>query len=234
MTIKLGSTTISALRLGGTEITQVRLGSVLVWAKTSVRDDFNRPDQIGLGAAWTDYGDATAEYRAAIAQGAYARINIPDQPFNLGQDLKASRWRYNAAMLGGDDGYLEVRIANAGDVTSSGIITQAFARVSNAAFTHGVGMQFDSGVCRIVRRVASTDTVMASGGTYASGDIVRLTFIGQVYSLYRNGSLVAGWTDTGTASSGAGFRSMGVRFSGSKDVFGPRRYSAALDYVEAG
>ena len=234
MTLKLGSTNISALRLGGTEITQARLGSTLVWAKTNVRDDFNRADQIGLGANWTDHGDATGDYRAAIAQGSYARINIPDVIFDLGQDLKVSRWRYSSAVLPGDNGYVEARIANAGDQTKANIITRVYARLSNGGFTHGVGFQLDSGVCRIVRMVGGTETVMASGGSYASGDIVRLEFNGQVFSLRRNGSLVAGWTDTGTSSSGSGFRSMGVLFSGSKDVWGPRRYSAALDYVEAG
>lgn len=234
MTLKRGALDISALRLGSTEITQLRLGSTLIWAKTNVRDDFNRADQIGLGPAWTDHGDATGDYRAAIAQGAYARINIPDVILDLGQDLKVSRWRYNAAVLPGDNGYVEVRVANAGDVTKANIITQVFARMSNSAFTHGVGFQFDSGMCRIVRRVGGTDTVMDPGKPYATGDIIRMTFNGQVYSLYRNGSLIGGWTDTGTASVGAGFRSLGVRFSGSKDVWGPRRYSAALDYVEAG
>lgn len=236
MTIKLGSTTISALRMGSTEVTQVRLGSTLIWAKTSVRDDFNRPDQIGLGANWTDHGTATDDYRAAVAQNT-ARINVPDQPFNLGQDLKLSRWRYSASTVPGDNGYVEFRIGNAGAI-SADHITQVYGRLSNGAWTHGVGVQLDSGLLRIVRMVGGTETIMASsGGTsgnYSSGDIVRLTFNGQVFSLYRNGVLVAGWTDTGTSSSGAGFRSLGVRFTGSKDLFGPRRYSASLDYVEAG
>ncbi|ADX31959.1 virion structural protein [Tsukamurella phage TPA2] len=86
--------------------------------------------------------------------------------------------------------------------------------------------------------VGGTETIMASStagaGNYASGDIVRLTFNGQVFSLYRNGALVAGWTDTGSAAVGAGYRSLGIRVTGSKDFFGPRRYSASIDYVEAG
>lgn len=236
MTIKLGSTTISALRLGSTEITQVRLGSTLIWAKTNVRDDFNRPDSVGLGASWTDHGTATGDYRAGISQNT-ARILVPDVLFDVVQPLRLSRWRYNAAVVPADNGYVEFRIGNAGAI-SADHITQVYGRLSNGGWTHGVGVQLDSGLLRIVRMVGGTETVMASsdpsGGNYSSGDIVRLTFTGQVFSLYRNGVLVAGWTDTGSSLAGAGYRSLGVRFTGSKDFLGPRRYSASIDYVEAG
>lgn len=236
MTIKLGSTTITALRLGSTEITQVRLGSTLIWAKTNVRDDFNRDDQVGLGPNWADHGTATNEFRAGISQNT-ARAQVPDALFDIVQPVRFSRWRYSAATVPSDNGYVEFRIGNAGAITADHI-TQVYGRLSNGGWTHGVGVQLDSGLLRIVRMVGGTETIMASSaagaGNYASGDIIRLTFNGQVFSLYRNGTLVAGWTDTGSSAVGAGYRSLGIRVTGSKDFFGPRRYSASIDYVEAG
>ena len=37
-------------------------------------------------------------------------------------------------------------------------------------------------------RVASSDTVMASGGAFQAGDVLRLTYVGNLYTLTRNGS----------------------------------------------
>ncbi|UYL88146.1 hydrolase [Gordonia phage Evaa] len=228
--IRTGSTPIIDIRRGATPLSQVRVGSTLVWSRSSVRDDFERDDSVGLGPNWTSHGPSATPYLASVLNG-YARMNVPDGLVNL--SLQTNRQRFNAGVVAGDNGYIEARIANLGDAGWSRI-SQLFGRLSNAAFTHGVGFQLSDGRLHIVRRVADTDTIMASGSGYAAGDVIRLAYAGNVYSLYRNGSYVFGWTDSGnSASVGSAFRSLGLVVSATKDTFGPRRYSPAFDYVEA-
>ncbi|QGH80046.1 hypothetical protein SEA_NHAGOS_35 [Gordonia phage NHagos] len=231
MSLRLGSTPITNVRLGSTDIKEIRRGSTLIWSRSNVRDDFNRADSTGLGASWTDHGPASSPYLASVLNN-YARLNIPDGLISL--SLQTSRWRYNAAQMPSDDGYVETRVASKGDAGWDRI-TEVFGWLTNTSFDSGVGIRLDGSVPSIVRRVTGTETVMASGTTYAAGDVLRVRKNGTVYSLYRNGAFVTQWNDSGnTAVTGAGNRSLGVVLTGTKDTLGPRRFSAALDYVEAG
>lgn len=232
--LRFGATPITQLRIGSTPITQLRLGGAVIWSASGagvIRVDFNQPDQIGLGTDWTDYG-GVSPYLASISSG-YARINIPDDLPFLG--LQEDRVRYNAAQVAGDDGHIRVKIATMGDGTGFfAARSQAFRRLSNAAYSHGVGIELSNSQLSIVRRVGSVDTPMANCGTYQPGDEADLVQLGNVHTMLRNGNDVGAWNDSGaTASKGSGFRSIGLMFSGGKDFFGPRRLSPAFDYVEA-
>ena len=230
MAIRLGSTPITDVRLGSTQIREVRLGSQLIWSRATLRDDFNRADSLGLGASWVDQGPASSPYLASVVNN-YARLNIPENLISLA--LQTSMWRFTGGVMPSSDGRIETRVAIKGDAGWNRI-TDFYGWLTNTSFASGVGIRFDGTVPSIVRRVSGTSTVMASGTTYAAGDVFQLRKAGTVYSLYRNGAFVVQWNDSGnTAVTGASQRSMGVLFTGTKDTLGPRRYSAALDYVQA-
>jgi hypothetical protein len=238
MPIYRGSTPITAIYKGSTPVTAVYRGSTLIWSINTLRDDFNRADTANLstGGAWADHSPAGLTYTAGIVNNT-CRVAIPDGLIDT--TMQTARKRYALAVSPDDDGYVEARVASVGDgtdETGAVLLTQVFGRVSNTAFTNGVGFQLDQSVIRIVRRAASTDTVMvADCGSYVPGNIIRLTQVGNLHTLTCNGAFRNEWNDTGaTGSRGATFRSLGIRVDGTKDFLGPRRFSAALDYVEYG
>ncbi|ART68221.1 hypothetical protein BTO20_06155 [Mycobacterium dioxanotrophicus] len=230
----IGSAPVQGLYIGSTPVQQLYKGSTLVWSKSGVRDDFNRADG-ALGATWTHYGPAN-DYVANIVNG-MLRLDVPDGLISAA--LKTDRIRFNAAQVSGTDYYVEFRVGTQGSgdsITGTKHRTQVFARVSDAAFTHGVGVELLNSKLAIVRRVASTDTIMAADcGAFAAGDIIRLSGVGNLHTLRRNGQFAGEWNDTGaSAASGTGYKSVGARVDGSKDLLGPRRFSAGIDWIEAG
>ncbi|MHC9292073.1 DUF7257 domain-containing protein [Mycobacterium sp. LTG2003] len=232
MALHFGGTPIRALHLGGVDIQKLYLGSTVIWSRTSLRDGFDRDDADNLGPDWTNHTPSNG-YTAGVVNG-MCRLAIPDGL--IGLPLIVDRQRYNAAVAPNDDYELEFRIGSQGSgpsITGDLSKTQVFARLSNGAFTHGVGVQLDSSTLRIVRRVANTDTIINSFGSFAAGDTILLRGIGNLHSLRRNGSFVGEWNDSGgTAASGPGNRSLGLVVMGSKDALGPRRFSPAIDWVE--
>lgn len=229
MSIRVGSTPVTDIRIGTTPVIQVRRGSDLVWSRATLRDDFNRADSLGLGASWTDLGPATTPYLCSVING-YARINIPSGLVSL--SLQTSRWRYNAAVKPDDNGHIECRVAVKGD-EGWNRITELWGW-ANVDLSGGVAIRLDGSVASIVRRVSNTNTVVATGGPYAAGDTLRLSRNGNTWTLRRNGALMVEWNDSGsTVTTGVAFRSVCLLQTGTKDTLGPRRYSAALDYIEA-
>jgi len=158
-----------------------------------------------------------------------ARLLIPDGLVSL--DRTMSRLRYST-LTPGDDGYLETLVGSAGD---SGFSTQLFRRFSNdGGGGAGVGIDLQDSALSIVRRVGGVDSLVAAGGSYTAGDMLRLEQAGDTHTLYRNGSIVTVWNDlAATAARGAGFRSMSVAMTGAKEFLGVRRFSPSLVYVEA-
>lgn len=236
MGIKVGSTSIIDVRRGSTLINEIRRGSTLVWSRTSIYDGFDRDDADTLGADWTYSGSTT--YKLGIENNT-GRVRIPEGLIGGFFSLNTSRAWFNVATADGDDGFVECQPSSLGSGASGGspggYITQVFGRVSNGAFTHGVGIHMVAGQLSIVRRVGGTDSIRASAGTYQAGDVLRLTYVGNLHTLTRNGAVVGTWDDSGaTAASGAGYRTLGIRGDGAKDLLGPRRFSAALDYVVMG
>lgn len=238
--MKIGGMPVTAIRVGTQSVQAVRAGTDLLWSRTTLRDTFDRADTLDLsagGGLWADQGPSS-DFFAGIVNGT-CRLNVPDNIASWGLNLRTSRKCFTGGTLVGDfQGYVEARIASMGNSGSSmapAYITQVFAKVSDGAFANGIGFQLDSSTLRLVRRVSSADTVIASYGAFALGDVIRLSWLGDVYTLWRNGSLLDPWTDSGsTVVTGAGSRSMGIRVDAAKEVFGARKFSPALDYVEMG
>ncbi|OBC03387.1 hypothetical protein A5784_14240 [Mycobacterium sp. 852013-50091_SCH5140682] len=223
---------IVAIKRDGQDIVEIRRDGQLVWSTSSLGDYFDRDT---LGANWVHYGPAS-DYVAGIVDGSL-RLDMPDGLVSAA--LKTDRVRLNTGTTGSDDYYLEFRIGSQGSgnsITNTQHRTQVFARVSNGAFTHGVGVELINSKLAIVRRVANVDTIMvADCGAYAAGDICRLTGVGNLHTLRRNGAFAGEWPDNAaTAAKGAGYRSIGARVDASKDLLGPRRFSPSIDWINAG
>ncbi|MEU9805413.1 hypothetical protein [Mycobacterium sp. NPDC050853] len=231
--INLGAAGIKAMMLGGKAIPRAYLGNTLVWSANRIRDDFNRPDG-DLGANWA-ISASIDDYKPGVVSNV-CRLAVPDGLLAL--QLNGAHARYSAKTLDRDDGYVEFRIGSQGSgpsLTGDLCKTTVLGRGSNTAITGGVGVQMDSSTLRIVRRVASLDVVVRPMGTFGAGDVIRHTFVGNLHTFRRNGSLLEEWDDTGnTAAKGPGNRSLILSVMGSKDLLGPRRFGPALDYVEMG
>lgn len=232
-----GSDQVSAMKLGTDDVSAVYLGSDLAWAKTSIYQTFDVADTDNLTAlGWVSHGGA-GSYDIGVVSGT-ARVAVPSGFGSGFVGLNTDRVRYADHVAPGDNGYIQFRVATVGasdSVSSDKYVTQVFGRGSNAAATDGAGVQLQNSILRIVRRAASTDTVVKEAGSFAAGDILRLTFVGDLYTLTRNGAFAAEWEDTGsTVSVGSGFRSLLMRMDGTKELTNTRYFSPAIDYVEYG
>lgn len=231
-----GSTPIVARYRGSVPITARFRGSQPIWSRGGVHFDFTEPNAPLTSYGWVDHGPSS-DFKAGVVDGAM-RLALPDGLIALTE--RTSRARYGTPMTK-DGGFIEIRVATKGDGTKNFLLgtvaytTQVFGWVSNAAFTHGVGIGLEASQLSIVRRVAGTDTKMASCGAFGAGDVVRLIRGEVVFTMKRNGQIVGVWPDTGnTAASGVDYRSLGVRVDASKDPLGPRRFSPSIDWLRFG
>lgn len=236
--IRHGTTAIIDIRHGDTPINEIRLGTDLKWSRGGyLRDDFARPNAATPGSDWTDHGPST-DHKIGILDGR-ARLLLPDGLLGGFWDYRISQYRYNVATLADDDGFVETRPASRGDSASLtapfGYFTNVFGRLSDAAFTNGVGIAMSAGHLWIVHRTISLDFLVADCGTYQPGDTLRLLYAAYLFTMLKNGTDVGQWNDSGhTSSKASGFRSMGMRCDGAKDLLGPRRFSPSLEYVQMG
>lgn len=199
-------------------------------------DDFNRVDAATLGSSWTDLGPST-DYKLGIENG-LARVKIPEGLIGGFFDLRTSNARYNVGTLSSGNGYIECRPGSRGDGYSatslSGFSTTVYARVNNTGTTlsNGIGIGMQAGTCYIATLLGTTYTRRVEGGTFQAGERLRLSFAGNVFTLFVNGVQRCVWTDSSNVMSNtASFRSLGVGSLGGKDVLGPRRFGPSLDYV---
>lgn len=225
----LGATNLAAIRLGSTALVAARLGSVLVYASSPLRDDFNRDDQPVLLSPWINETPA-ALYHAGV-EGNACRLVLPD---GLSSQARVdSRFRH-VVQVTADDGDLEIRVAHNGTLDYT---TQVFRRYStDGTGAAGVGINLSQSRAGIVRRAAGVDTIMANGGLFGGGSVLRLNQTGNTHTLYRGGSNnpIATWNDTAaTASRGSTFRSIALHVQAAKEALGPRRFSPSLDYIQA-
>ena len=167
---------------------------------------------------------------ATIVNGS-CRLYIPEGL--ISESLKTARHRFIGATAESDNGVLKVKVGTQGD-TNANIYTQVFDWAPNDdSGSHGVGIEFRASTLYIVRRVAGVDNQMVKCGSYQPGDDVWLATNERNYSMYRNGQFVGAWPDDGaSAAKGTGYRSMVIVVRGRKDFLGPRRFSAAIDYIE--
>lgn len=241
MTINRGSTTISDIRRGSTLINEVRRGSTILWQRTNATTvDFSvLPDAATLGAGWASHGPST-DFLIGV-EGGTARVKLIDGLIGGFFDLRTSRMRYTVATAPADDGFIEVVAASRGssgsllNMSDGDFQTVAFGRLSNTDFTAGVGIDMAGGNVWITRMIGGVLTRMGNGGSFAAGNRLYLSHANRLHTLYRNGFQVAQWSDSGgTASKGAGFRSMGLLAEAGKDVLGPRRFSPAISAIKMG
>lgn len=228
MTGYFGSTLISGVRVGSQVIDRIYMGANLLWSGTDQRDGFDRDDG-DLGSLWQSMA-SNGSYEATIVNGT-VRIRIPDGLIAL--SLQTARHLYIGATAEQDNGWLEFQVATKGD-NNSAIYTQVFDwMAADTTGASGVGVELRSSNLYITRRVAGVDTQMASCGSYLPGDVIRLVTNENNYSLYRQGQFVGQWSDDGqTAVRGLAYRNRGLVVRGWKDLLGPRRFSAAIDYID--
>lgn len=242
--LKVGSSAVADVRYGSTMVSSIRRGSTIMWQRTGggsgslIFDDFDRADADTLGSNWTYEDGAFHDHEIGVENG-QARVKIPEGLIGGFFTLSTSRCRYNVATASSDDGFVETQPSSLGNSHSgaspTGYRTQVFGRGNNTSCDDGVGIEMKAGNCWIVRRVGGSDTVMEDGGSFQAGDILRLSYSGNVYTLTRNGVEVASWNDSGaSAHVGSGYRSLLLRGDGAKDLLGPRRFSPALNYVVMG
>lgn len=237
-----GTTDIPAIYKGSTPYNSVYKGATLVWAQGGVFIDFSQlADAATLDADWTDLGTST-DYKLGITNGK-TQVQIPDGFLGGFWSYRSSYAKYNAAVNGADDGFVECRFATRGaDSTIFGAYkTVAKFRVNNAgATTSSIGITGAAGHVWLTKEIGSVETLQADGGTFQPGDVARVTSTGNLHILTVNGVEPGGsggcrWNDSGaTVPKGSGFRTLELGATASKDVFGPRVFSPALDYVRMG
>lgn len=156
-----------------------------------------------------------------------ARMLLPDGLLSL--DTRTSRYRWPTPLTNAD-GFLEVRLADAGN--GRGMLTQVFRRYSDSGYHQGVGIQFVDGLASIVHRSSDTEVLAKAGLTsYKGGDRFRLIQAGSTHTLIKNGLTVG--AATGIAAPGGANNSVGMLMQGGKELLGPVQYSPGLDYLEA-
>ncbi|AHJ88336.1 minor tail protein [Mycobacterium phage 39HC] len=178
----------------------------------------------------------TAETEEAVGyvigkSGGFARLLVPDGLLSL--NAQTSRMRF-PTQHPTDDGWLDIRV---GQMGSPGYSTQVFRRYQNSGQAQtGVGLDLRDNRVGIVRRTGGANTIVKPALTeFGPGTRLRLHQAGNVHTLYRDGIPVGDpWNDaTGTAARGSSNRSVAMVMSGSKELFGVRRFSPSLDYIEA-
>lgn len=231
-----GTTLITDIRHGTVLINEVRRGANLVWTRSVKRDDFNRANSATVGSNWTSLGPSS-DYLLGI-ENKTARVKIPDGLFGGVFALRGSNMRWNVSVATGDNGYIECRPATRGDgfsLTSlSGFSSTLYGRANNtgSTLTNGIGIHMQAGTCGIASMSGGSYHVQEDGGNFQPGDRLRLTYVGDIHTLFRNGAEVAQWEDTGhIVARNSSNRSMVLGATGGKDALGPRRFSPALDYV---
>lgn len=232
MAINSVSTGIVGVAIGDTNLVQVMLGTDEIWSPVSLGDDFNRSDSLGLGSNWHDHGSSTTP-RLASVQGGLCRMNSVPSAITI--SFRASSWRYTADTSLADDGWIEVIPADFGSGTgpTPEYPTRILRRLTNAAFTDGVGIEIARGLVRITRLLSGTYTARTECGSYIPGDIIRLTQTADYHELTLNGEVRGSWNDSGSsAHKGSGYLSIGVAPTLECDSAGRTWRGPAIDSVK--
>lgn len=234
-----GTTRIKQIMVGNKPIREVRVGTELVWAYNLMGDDFDRDDvDNSLGSNWTNIGPS-GDRRLSIENNS-VRVYMPDGLIGGFWDARLSMSRWNASTASDDDGYVEVRPVTKGDNASwmaGGGFNSAVLGRCNASgpLTHGVGINLYAGMCFIETVVNGNGSLVAGGGAFQPGNLIRLTYTGRTFVLTVNGHTRATYTDTNMYTGlGPSYRSLVIAASAGKDLLGPRRFSPGLDNVVMG
>lgn len=224
--------------LGSVPIGRVELGPRAVYSYASVFDMFNRPDgPLNADRKWIDLGPSL-DYKASIHMNT-VRMGIPD---GLEKPMeRVSYMRCNTGIAVKDNGHLEFRVVSKGDSVTTvdgelSYATAVFVKANNTRrFKEGVGLWLAGSHISLVVCHDGVEYQVRDFGTFAAGDLVRMEFSGNTYTVYCRGELRGTWIDTKyNVASGPDWRSLVVRVHGGKENSGPgpRRFSPLLDNVE--
>jgi hypothetical protein len=167
-------------------------------------------------------------YPIGVVSANTAKMFMPSGLVSLPTQTSYSRYPTTSAA---DNGYVETQVTSLGQ---PGYISQVFRRWDNSGNgAAGVGMDFRSSVASIVCRVGSANTLVAPQICgYSPGDVFRLTQVGDVHTVTKNGLPVGSWTDSGgVAEVGSGYRSIAMSMQCAQELLGPSNYSPTLSYV---
>lgn len=223
MPLYLGTIPLT-LKYGALNLTGLYKGSTPLWTPGGIIAPFT-VDGILDPLVWEQ--DGGAGYPIGVENG-LARVLMADNVPLI--SLFARRARYIAAQHQAD-GHVEIVVGNPGSGSQA---TDVFRRATNGSTNAaGAGIRLRSSGLFIARRVGSADTEMVPCGEFQGGDRVRLTQVGNLHTMHRNGRFVGEWNDVGgTALNTAAERTLTLVQRGYKDFTGPRRFSPSIDSIE--
>lgn len=227
--VPVGVGTIAAVG-GGTAGAAISVGY-------SYADNFNRTDSASLGADWRvdrNGSPRIATNRAMMKtmsgggrQGCWASW----QSGTFATDNYSVEVQFIAPVGNLASDNMTGAILAVGDTFGAGVMCYFVATTAN-----GVAIYTQSGLPPTtgISTGQTGQTQRAVTATSAStSDLFRFERVGNVFTLYRNGSSFLTWTDTGNlVSSGPTFRRWGIFFEGNTVVFPAAHYnSPAIDAV---
>lgn len=223
MALFFGGAPVQAVYRGSTPCRAIYLGNQLVWEPSGVDDKFNRDDEVELRTPWINETPGNT-YHAGVVGRTMRMAGLPDEGLVF---QTTSRFRHDLTLP--DDGYVEIKPATFG---MAGYRTQVYRRYDDSGSkAAGVGIDLQGSALSIVSRLNSADTIHRCK-TFTAEDTIRLVQVGDVHTLYRNGTVVGTWNDSGhTAHRGAGYRSVGIRVDGG--FFIHPNLSPPLRYIRA-
>lgn len=207
--IYLGATAPSAIYLGASPVSAIYLGDVKIWPVGTtgptyeLYDDFERTS---IGSAWTGSG-------AIISSGQLKKSRVTGS---------ADLW--SAVQLAADD--LDVTV-------TIGDVTDAVQRASLLVGSSAAYIYFD--FCHndwiLGAYDGTTWTNLTTGGAIAwtKGDKLRLTRVGSLIVVYRNGVQLA--SVTSSVAIGAAYRRIGFTVRSWAGFFTPTYYGPLIDAV---
>jgi hypothetical protein len=225
VSVHVGTHTLTQITIGAAYLSQLWEADKAIWA--GIYDSFNRPDQASLTSPWV-IETGINSWHIGVS-GNSARLMVPD---GLDLGLTVTDAVRHSNQVSGDDGHLEIQVATIGDPNYR---TMVWRRYSNDGYgLNGVGIDLYNSRASIAYRTLGVNAWEVDCGLYAEGDVLRLKQAGDVHTLLRNGTPVGTWNDQlHLASKGATYRSVAIHMQGAKQSLGPRRFSPALNYIDA-
>lgn len=212
---------IIAARLGEIPVTRAILGLTTVLKTVYVFDSFSRSNRaLDSDGRWINCGPAD---NPAVIENTVVRAGIPSTP-----TVNASLMRCAMGEAASDDGYIQCRPFSVGNTDGALSYPTVLYGRATADGLNGVGIHLSGNTLALAVRALGVDSVVAEFGSFGVNDIIRITFVGNTFTMFCNDQRRGSWV--GPSSSG---RFLAVQVTGAAGV-GGRRFSPALDSVEYG
>lgn len=176
------STVTSGTRVGlyASSNTTFRWNSLTAAAVTAVTDHFTRADAGTLGAPWT------------TDSGTFSIVSNQAK-----KTASANTHQYATLDIGGADMDVQAVAVNASSVAFQSITARYIDDTHNWTFQFGTGAGTNTQLIKWDPGLGGGFTVVLSNlGTVSSGDTVRVTCIGDEWTVYINGTLKGSATDS--------------------------------------